>query len=93
MLDGTWFFECNCAFDEHTIRFTLDKEDKELYTSVFLSNHRNIFVRTWIAIKYILGYKSRYGYFGSWTLNPDDVDRLEQMIKEFKQGDYLRKPK
>jgi len=27
MLDGTHYFECACGSDEHTIRFTLDKED------------------------------------------------------------------
>jgi hypothetical protein len=86
MLDGSYFFECICAHDEHTIRFTLDKEEKEIYTSVFLANHRNIFVRIWFGIKYIFGYKCKYGYFANWTLDKDDADRLSQMLKEFKDG-------
>ena len=84
MLDGSYFFECICAHDEHTIRFTLDKEEKEIYVSVFLGNHRNFFQRLWLAIKYTFGYKSRYGYFGNWTMNQDDADKLEQMVKDFK---------
>jgi hypothetical protein len=84
MLDGSYYFECICAHDEHTLRFTLDKEEKEIYTSVFLAQHRNIFQRAWLAIKYIFGYKCPYGHFGNWTLNKDDVDKLENMVKEFK---------
>jgi hypothetical protein len=86
MLDGNYYFECICAHDEHTIRFTLDKEEKEIYTSVFLANHRNFFVRIWLAIKYVFGWKCRYGYFANWALNPDDADKLTQMLKEFKDG-------
>jgi hypothetical protein len=86
MLDGNYYFECICAHEEHTIRFTLDKEEKEIYTSVFLANHRNFFVRIILGIKYIFGGKSRYGYFANWTLDKDDADRLAQMLKEFKDG-------
>ena len=89
MLDGSYYFECMCAHDEHTIRFTLDKEDKEIYTSVLLASHRNFFVRIILGIKYIFGGKSRYGYFGNWTLSIHDADRLEgmlNMLKEFKDG-------
>lgn len=86
MLNGNYYFECICGHDEHTIRFTLDKEEKEIYTSVFLANHRNFFVRIILGIKYIFGRKSRYGHFGNWVLNPDDANRLEQMLKEFKDG-------
>jgi hypothetical protein len=89
MLDGNFYFECICGCDEHTIRFTLDKEEKEIYTSVFLASHRNFFVRIWLGIKYIFGGKSRYGQFGNWTLSIHDADRIERMLnmlKEFKDG-------
>ena len=86
MLDGNYYFECICAHDEHTLRFTLDKEEKEIYTSVFLSKNRNFFVRIILGIRYIFGGKSRYGHFGNWVLNPKDSDKLEQMLKEFKDG-------
>jgi hypothetical protein len=85
MLDGNYWFECICAHDEHTIRFTLDKEDKEIYTSVFLAN-RNFFKRIILGIKYIFGGKSRYGHFGHWVLAKEDADMLEKMLKEFKDG-------
>ncbi len=85
--DGNYYFECMCAHEEHTIKFTLDKEEKEIYTSVFLASHRNFFVRIFLGIKYIFGGKSRYGQFGNWSLSTHDADRIERMLnmlKEFK---------
>ncbi len=37
MLDGTHYFECRCGGSEHTLRFILDKEEKELHTDLFES--------------------------------------------------------
>ncbi len=89
MSNENHYFECICGCDEHTIRFTLDKEGKEIYTSVFLASHRNFFVRIFLGIKYIFGGKSRYGQFGNWSLSTHDADRIERMLnmlKEFKDG-------
>jgi hypothetical protein len=40
MSNGTYFYECACGSDEHTIRFTLNKDEKEIYLSVFLNQYR-----------------------------------------------------
>lgn len=50
MLDGTHYFECGCGADEHTIRFTLDKdkEDSGIYASIYLSQYRSWWKRAWI---------------------------------------------
>lgn len=37
MLDGSYFFECKCGSDEHTLRFILDREDNCIYTTIFLN--------------------------------------------------------
>jgi len=83
MLDGTHYFECGCGHDEHTIRFTINKEDKDLYLSVFLADWHPWWIRLWLGVRYTFGYKSRYGYFSCWTLNPDDAERLRDMCDEF----------
>lgn len=38
MLDGTYFFECQCGADEHTLRFTLDVDEdfSGIHVAVFL---------------------------------------------------------
>lgn len=84
MLDGSYFFECKCGSDEHTLRFTLDKEDKEIYTSVFLNHYDNIFKRLFRAIKYVFGYKCIYGHWDCWIMRDEDVQKLFDMLNDFK---------
>ena len=89
MLDGTHFFECSCGGDEHTIKFTLckDPDDFCIYVSVFLDQYNPLWKRIWLGIKYIFGYKSRYGHFGCWEMRDDDAKRLKDMCDEFlKEG-------
>lgn len=41
--------------------------------------------RIWTAIKYIFGYKSKYGHFDIFSLRVEDADRLITLIEEFKR--------
>lgn len=84
----TEFFECICLSDEHTLKFTLDfydPNDIELYTSVFLSQCHNLFGRLWIAIKYVFGYKCKYGHWDYTILKVEDTDRLIALLQKHKQ--------
>lgn len=83
MLDGSYFFECKCGSDEHTLRFVLDKTDREIYTSIFLNNHFNIFKRIIVAIKYIFGYKCSYGHWDCWIMRDEDTQKLSDMLDDF----------
>lgn len=83
MLDGTEYFECSCGSDEHTIRFVLDKKDKEIYLCVFLNQYRPWWKRIWIALKYVFGYKCKYGHWDNWTMVSTDVERLQKMCSDF----------
>ena len=81
LLDDTQFFECQCNSDEHTLRFILDKDDKEIYTHVFLHQYSFI-TRVHIAIRYIFGYKCKYGHWDSFLLKPEDAKRLIDMLEK-----------
>ncbi len=83
MLDGSHFFECACGSDEHTIRFILDYEDGDLYTSVYLNQYRSWWKTAWVGIRYIFGYKCRYGDWDCWMLDASDAVRLRDMCDEF----------
>ena len=83
MLDGTHYFECHCGSSEHTLRFVLDKEHKELYTDIYLNQWRPLWKRVWVGVKYIFGYKSKYGEWDCWTLRKEDAERLRDMCAEF----------
>ena len=83
MLDGTYFYECACGSDEHTIRFTLNKAEKEVYLSVFLNQYRPWWKRVYVAIRYIFGYKCRYGHWDNWLMDENDAVRLRDMFNDF----------
>ncbi len=83
MLDGTYFFECNCGSKEHTLRFVLDKDEHEIYVSIFLNQWRPFYKRIWVALKYVFGYKSKYGHWDNWTLCEDDAGKLREMVDDF----------
>jgi len=83
MLDGTYYFECRCGTVEHTIRFTLDKKDKEIYAEFHLDPYHRWHKRIWLAIKYIFKQGLHYSHFDCWIMDENDVGRLKNMINEF----------
>ena len=69
---------CDCSCNEHMIEFSYlpDDEWPELYFQFHLSTHRNLFGRVWAAIRYIVGYRCRYGEWDELVLNPKDAKSL-----------------
>lgn len=86
-MDKPEYFECRCSTPEHTLRFWFDDDEEYpcVYASVFLDGppwHR----RLWLGLKYILGYKSRYGHFAEFMLRPEDADRLIGVCEALKRA-------
>jgi len=81
------YFECLCHSNEHTLKFSLDDNEEypDLYASIFLIHHRNVFKRIWIAIKYVFGYKSSYGHWDEWLLRPEDSVKLRELLEKYEQ--------
>ncbi len=82
MLDGSHFFECTCSSEEHTLRFVIDNEDGEMYTSVFLNQYRSWWKTVWVGIKYIFGYKCIYGHWDCTIFSTEDVVRLRDLCDD-----------
>lgn len=88
----TEYFECVCFSDEHMLKFILDdgkidnKKDyePELYCGIFLEE-TSFFSRLYKAIKYVFGYKCKYGHFGNWVLNKNDADKLKELLLDYKK--------
>lgn len=88
------FFECICETDEHTLRFKLDTHDPVgLYLSVFLNQYRGFFGRVWIAVKYLFGYKCRYGHWDCTMIKLKDADRLIRLLESYKRLSKDGQPK
>jgi len=90
MLDGSYFVECDCGSDEHTLRFTIDADEDIIYTSVFLNQWRPWWKRVWIAIKYIFGYKCKYGHWDVTSMSYEQVEQLKKCLLKYYE---LRKGK
>lgn len=83
----TEYFECSCYSPEHTLRFMLHSpEDPEIFVHVFLGPDP-LFKRIWNAIKYVFGYRCRYGHFDEFILRPEDAERLIALLQEYKTAD------
>jgi hypothetical protein len=77
------FFECDCYSEEHTLKFNYSPEDREVYCTIFLDNPC-FWKRIWRGIKYIFGYKSRYGDFYSWCLQEKDLESLIALLEHYR---------
>jgi hypothetical protein len=55
-----------------------------VYSHVHL-NKRPFLERLKYGIKYIFGYKCRFGAFDEFIFNPDDAERLQSVVNYLKQ--------
>lgn len=78
------FFDCECHSPEHTLRFAWDDEDNQIYTEVYLSQYRNFFKRLWVALKYVFGYRCKYGHWDCFLMQSKDAERLRALLDKLK---------
>ena len=73
--------------DSHTVRFahyvSQDGWDDEIYISSYLSTEVSFFKRVWYGIRYIFGYKSKYGDFGDTMLNTQQIAHLRNYLTDY----------
>lgn len=70
---------CQCHSPEHTLQFIYWDDDPTIYLLVHLNPVR-FWRRLWIAIKYIFGYRSKYGCYEEVLLRPEDVGKLVNIL-------------
>jgi hypothetical protein len=71
---------CSCEATEHFLSFII--EDDEMYIHFFLSEEI-WYKRLWLGIKYIFGYKCKYGHFGEIVLVDKQAQQLKEIAEEF----------
>lgn len=76
----TDFIQCACSTSEHLVKVVYDPEDNDIYVEVHLHTWRSIFRRIWIGLKYVFGYKSRYGQWDEVIVKPRDYKRLADIF-------------
>ena len=62
--------------------FTTKKNTK--YTHLFfLNDWLPWYKRLYRAVKYIFGYKCKYGHWDVWIMDEKDIGRLREMVERF----------
>jgi hypothetical protein len=79
-----YYFECECSSNEHLFKITFDAEDKVAYIHTQLNNDL-WYQRLLNAIKYIFGYKCRYGHWEETILGIEKLTELKNIIDKFEQ--------
>jgi hypothetical protein len=90
----TYYFDCLCYSNEHTVRFVLDPNAKEdgnyedrLWLETYLHNYHRWYKRLWIAIKYVFGYRCMYGHFDCTIIKPSQYKKLRELIEHAERLD------
>jgi hypothetical protein len=84
--DGV-YFECDCSSDEHIFKLGWDVEDEAdwMWLHVRLRHHYSFWRRFNYAIKYLFGYKSKFGAFEEFLITKDDAKELSVIFKEYSE--------
>lgn len=72
----------SCCSLDHQVVITLNKGIVTL--QIHLKNYRNFFQRVIVGIKYIFGYKSKYGDWDELILDESHIPQLEEVIAYLK---------
>ena len=56
-----------------------------MYMHTQLAQHKNIFQRTWLALRYIFGYRCKYGHWEEAVFSEEQIILLAEKIKDFRQ--------
>jgi len=95
--DERLYIECSCIDSAHLIslrRFIEsddNDDDKEIYMSYYLSNHKGILKRTWDALKYILGYQNEDGNFGGTMIIAEELKKVIDYLQAALEAWHIEK--
>ena len=78
------YIKCSCGTVEHTLQFVWEENPEwpEIYISTFLARF-GFFKRLWYGIKYIFGFRSKYGYFEETILDYKKVKELKEFCDQW----------
>jgi len=82
-LEDKEFFECDCGDMDHTLRMFYCRDETDMmYVSIHL-RQKPWHWRLWHAIKYVFGYRSRYGDFDEFVWGRAEATKFRNMIDRY----------
>ena len=79
----SYYFECDCHSQEHTIGVAFDIENKEMMLFTQLARNKGFFKRLVLGIKYILGMESKYGQWDETLMQEEKFLELYNVMTRF----------
>ncbi len=83
------FFECGCRSVEHILSFEHFYEEigngfyeNQLLVTTFLNQRNSIFYRTWLAIRYVFGFKAKDRHYDYTIIEEGDIPRLMELCQK-----------
>jgi hypothetical protein len=70
---------CECSSVEHQIVFNYDEENERVYCSIHLVE-LPFWKRLKNGLKYIFGYKCKYGHFDEFVLAKYNIKQLNKVV-------------
>ena len=70
---------CECSSVEHQIVFSKFDDEKTIYCSIHLTSNKNFFKRVITGVKYIFGYKCKFGQWDEFLLSEKHIDDLKEI--------------
>lgn len=81
----TYYFQCDCDSQEHTIGIEFDVENKEVCMHVQLARYHGFFGRLKNAIKYLFGYQCKYGHWDTTIMSEQTFMDLYNLMGRYVQ--------
>jgi hypothetical protein len=76
---------CTCGSNEHQIILTyFDDEDDIVYVSIHLAS-KSFWERVILGMKYIFGYKCKYGHWEEFYMGKQEAEQLQKFINLLKE--------
>jgi len=71
---------CECHDPAHTLQFQFNRQENEIWTEVYLRQHRSFFKRLRLAIKYLFRCRSIYGHWECFGMSRNSAVQLRKAL-------------
>ena len=78
--------ECNSSEHQMIMRYFEDDQESTIFVDIHLVK-RTFWDRLKYAVKYLFGYKSKYGAWDEIILGPQHIKSLESVVKYLKSSE------
>lgn len=80
-------FICDCKSTNHLMIFSYSEEENwnRVFVHVHLNPEHGFLKRLWHGLKYLFGYRSKFGDFDEFIFNPEDTYKLQNIVTYLKK--------